>query len=148
MTNPARPGGTVTEHQHHRLMATPPTAPRPQPVYPAVGAHDRALVAGPCTCAACLDGRHQRPPAWHIWADAEDLAHAEATGSPSPGAGPWARCACWCADATDFDKWAEAIRAIEDAIDSHTTPAKDLERGYAASVIRRLLELGWNPSQT
>ncbi len=43
----------------------------------------------PCQFGECVD-----PPAWHSWADEEDIAHAVATGQPDPMA---SRCGCPCA---------------------------------------------------
>jgi len=45
-------------------------------------------------CGGCMCGSHFDPPQRHDWADDEDIAHALATGQPSPVG---KRCACDCA---------------------------------------------------
>lgn len=45
-------------------------------------------------CYACQFGECQDPPAWHTWAEKDDIEHAKATGQPDPAE---SRCGCSCA---------------------------------------------------
>lgn len=67
-------------------------------------------------CYACQFGECQDPPAWHTWAEKDDIEHAAATGQPDPSK---SRCACSC--------------AVVEAADAHemprdVTPAADTVR--------------------
>lgn len=46
----------------------------------------------PCSMGA--DSQHYDPPAWHTWADREDVDHALKTGQSDPSK---RRCGCSCA---------------------------------------------------
>lgn len=45
-------------------------------------------------CTPCQFDEHVDPPAWHTWAEREDIDHAAATGQPDPST---SRCGCYCA---------------------------------------------------
>lgn len=45
-------------------------------------------------CYACQFGECLDPPAWHTWAEKDDVEHAKATGQPDPST---SRCGCSCA---------------------------------------------------
>lgn len=62
-------------------------------------------------CYACQFGECLDPPAWHTWAEKDDVEHAKATGQPDPSQ---SRCGCSCAVVLEEDARRRAEQRAEE----------------------------------